>query len=139
MRALSKSDEKLRSVGIWPFVRHAQQPFGIQRARKILVGEMIAIDRLAASAIAFCEICTVPLWRHEQTHVRGERTSALYHKTVDRSMYYAVLVIQRVARSRQALFSGTQSAKTAGTRIRKGMIWSVSYLLFTGDWCSIIE
>jgi hypothetical protein len=56
MRALSKSDKKLRAIGVRPLVRHTQQSFRIQRAGEILVHESTAIDGLATGTTAFCEI-----------------------------------------------------------------------------------
>lgn len=71
MRALSESNEELRSIGIRPFIRHAQQSFRIQGTGEILVDESTAVDGLAASATAFREICTLPFGQQKHMHMKN--------------------------------------------------------------------
>lgn len=59
MRAGSEGNKELGSVGIRAFVRHAEEPRGVERAGEVFVGESRPVDGFAACAIVAREIAAL--------------------------------------------------------------------------------
>ena len=93
MRRLRDGDEKLRSVRPWARVGHGQQPGLGMPDPEVLIGEFLAVDGLAAGAVAAGEV------------------PALAHEVGDDSVEDAVLVVEGLARLADALLAGAQRAE----------------------------
>lgn len=58
---LHRSDEKLAAIGVATRVCHAEVPGGIVVDLEVLVRELVAINALAAHAIALGEVTTLEI------------------------------------------------------------------------------
>ena len=58
----NSGDEELRAVGVAASVRHGEETGAVVLANKVLILELLAVDGLAASAVAAGEVTTL---KHE--------------------------------------------------------------------------
>jgi hypothetical protein len=75
-RGGSRAQKKLRSVGVWPCIGHAQHARPVMLEREVLIVKRNAVDTFAACAIASREV------------------TALAHKLRDDAVENASLVVQ---------------------------------------------
>lgn len=73
-RARHGGDEELRAVGVRPGVGHRQQPNGSVGEVEVLICKLLAIDGLAARAVAVGEV-TAPV--ETQQSIEGGRSTSL--------------------------------------------------------------
>ncbi|GER42321.1 chaperone protein ClpB [Striga asiatica] len=93
---LPRADEELRAVGPRPGVRHRQDPRPGVLPHEVLVGELGAVDRLAADAVSRREI------------------AALAHEIGDHAVEGRPLVMEGLAGFSDALLAGAQGAEVLG-------------------------
>ena len=86
-------DEELAAVGVLASVGHGEDSGACVTELEVLISKLGAIDGLAASAVAICEITT------------------LDHEVGDNTMEGAALVVQRLARLAHALLTSAESAE----------------------------
>jgi len=59
MRCFNSRDEELRSVGVGTSIRHGQKIRSVVLEREVLVIKAGSVDRLAACAVAVCEVTSL--------------------------------------------------------------------------------
>merc|ERR1719189_876520 len=92
-RGLHGAEEELGAVGVGPRVGHGQDAGPRVLEREVLVGELVAVDRLAARAVASREV------------------PSLAHEVGDDTMERATLEVERLAHLTRALLAGAEAAE----------------------------
>mmetsp|Transcript_2280 Transcript_2280/g.5694 ORF Transcript_2280/g.5694 Transcript_2280/m.5694 type:complete len:252 (+) Transcript_2280:25-780(+) len=96
MRGGHGAEEELRPVGVRPAIRHGEDAGGRVLVLESLIPELVAVDGLAARAVALGEV------------------TALAHEAGDHAVELAALVVQGLARSALALLPRAQRAEVLG-------------------------
>mmetsp|Transcript_60462 Transcript_60462/g.129689 ORF Transcript_60462/g.129689 Transcript_60462/m.129689 type:complete len:223 (-) Transcript_60462:13-681(-) len=92
-RCLHRRDEELRAVRVWPSICHAENAWTGVLQREVLVGELLAVDALTASAVAPGEV------------------PSLDHEVGDDAVELAALVVKRMAGRGLALVTRAKANK----------------------------
>mmetsp|Transcript_29599 Transcript_29599/g.76476 ORF Transcript_29599/g.76476 Transcript_29599/m.76476 type:complete len:228 (-) Transcript_29599:39-722(-) len=90
---LNRADEELRAVGTRASIRHGEDPRAGVLELKVLVGKLLAVDRLAAGTVATREV------------------AALQHELRDDTVEDAALVVQRLAALASTLLTRAEGAE----------------------------
>lgn len=93
---LGRADEELRSVGPGASIRHGEDTRAGVLLDEVLVGELGAVDRLAASAVS------------------GGEVAALAHEPRDHTVEGRSLVVERLSAPSDSLLSGAEGAEVLG-------------------------
>mmetsp|Transcript_31747 Transcript_31747/g.94331 ORF Transcript_31747/g.94331 Transcript_31747/m.94331 type:complete len:221 (+) Transcript_31747:184-846(+) len=92
-RRLHRAEEELRAVRVRARVRHGEDAGAGVLQREVLVGELGAVDGLAAGAVA------------------GGEVAALAHEVGDHAVEGAALEVERLAHLARALLAGAEGAE----------------------------
>ena len=93
---LRRADEELRSVRVGPRIRHRQNAGAGVLLHEILVGELGAVDGLAAGAVSGGEVAT------------------LAHEVGDDAVEGGALVVEGLATATHSLLAGAEGAEVLG-------------------------
>jgi hypothetical protein len=93
VRRGAKGDEELRAIGVAPRVGHGQQVGAVMAQAEVLIRKLLAVDGLAAGAVAAGEVAT------------------LKHELRDDAVEDAALEVQRLATLAHALLTRAEGAE----------------------------
>jgi hypothetical protein len=100
-------DEELRAIGPWSCVRHAQQKRLAMQLLKVLVFEFLAVDALAARAIALCEVTIIAVSHVLSISSCHSSSPSLDHEALNDAVEAGALVVKWLASLASALLAGT--------------------------------